>query len=264
MSRPKLAVCTFVLAALGCASGVVGSDDFRVSAKDDGMSDVGERLPTGTFRSDEAQPGELALLVLKADGSYYLETGEGRESEGACTFVPSGTLWIVALDDGEWFDCSLDGDTLKLQVSGASRWQTMHRADEAWCAVPADCEVQDLAPARCFGEWDCIEGRCAFPCQNRSVCEIGGGSCMQLGEGARCPAGSTAGDASLYSCGEDAAAGTACCVPLRPLGPTMCHEVGGMCVTLTADPACPNGLMIADSTQFNCGEAVQGMICCVP
>ncbi|MFT3773389.1 MAG: hypothetical protein QM820_49045 [Minicystis sp.] len=137
-----------------------------------GMSEL-----VGTFTGDPRMAGDLALLVLKTNGTYHTgklvycvaapcppvgEDGRYRvyQREGI------SRLTLYTRGNTEVYDYVLRGDTLLLRnMERGARWMDLHRDNTAWCAMPNDCMLQRLSPGPCPGRYQCEANACNFTCR---------------------------------------------------------------------------------------------------
>jgi hypothetical protein len=130
----------------------------------------------GTFAGTPKMAGDLALLVLKTDGTFH--TGKlvycmiapcpPFAGEGTYRLYQRDMTSLLVLDrpghETEIYRYMLSRDTMRLYRFGSGHWQTLHRKVPAWCGVPDDCELQNLPPGPCAGEYRCAEHACNFSC----------------------------------------------------------------------------------------------------
>jgi hypothetical protein len=134
--------------------------------------------PPGTYRAQNAHPGELLLLVLKDGGRFYAEFNQ-RTADGQ-VLTDSGRYRIARGARGAWYirfsGTSYIGNDLvfkykALQMaldfhwSNSTRWSRMIRAKTAWCAAAADCRAQGLRSPACEGRWSCRQNACVHRCR---------------------------------------------------------------------------------------------------
>ncbi|HEY3356566.1 MAG TPA: hypothetical protein VGQ83_25165 [Polyangia bacterium] len=260
----------FVFAALGSfgCDGTAGNpEDNALDVIDNAEKADGVIRPVGTYRNEAPTAGGFTAVVLKTDKTFRREVQvmcittpcNPIATEGRYGWSKSGsTRYIRFLDEnGDLIDryaYTLSGDVLTLRVPNTTQKQKLTLSADAYCAVPADCELQDLAQPRCIGEWTCgAENTCAYECT--TPCAAAGGTCVGLYPDA-CANG-TVGDANTFSCG--GGVGVQCCLPPTPVN--ACAAAGGTCVPLVPD-ACANG-SVGDANTFSCGGGL-GVQCCLP
>jgi hypothetical protein len=185
MMRPSIASLLLVstLTLAGCADGTtpVPSQELVETEETFSLGGIDPDL-LGTFRGQAVEIGELTLLALKSDGTFHY----GMAIVCAALPEPCGP----AQEDGYYkltqrqsdrylelynkkgiqrarFQYALTGDTLRMRRTdtGGGEWRSMVRSDQAWCAMPSDCDMQGLKTAACAGEWACASDACDFQCR---------------------------------------------------------------------------------------------------
>ena len=140
----------------------------------------------GTFRDEQAHYG-IAVLTLKRDATYHLE--EGVECVKApCIRPEMNGIYKVGMMNGSAVLMLMDRNStaapptyLKYMVredvlyvapfARNATWQALKRTeDQAWCAVPNDCALQNLQTGPCAGQWSCPANVCQYAC-GRVSCE---------------------------------------------------------------------------------------------
>lgn len=175
----------FLLPAILVGYAACGGED---ASEDTTVEDVGaveaqvstEPMILGTFKDEGAHSG-IALLTLKKDLTFHLE--EGVECIHAPCIPPAlDGLYKMGTKDGspvlvlmnkdttsapaEYLRYMLRGDVLYLApATRYSTWQALRRTeDQAWCAVPNDCALQNLPIGPCAGQWYCPANVCKYAC----------------------------------------------------------------------------------------------------
>jgi hypothetical protein len=231
-----------ILLATACnAESEPSYDDTTVDEDDPAGKEDGVVRPVGTFRNDVAAAGEPALLVLKTDKTFHLETMiycvrfpcNPLAADGRYKYTISHGIRYIRLYDADnrpvdRFAYRFDGTNLSLRHVYTETWFDMAPAAPAWCAEVDDCLEQDLISPMCLGEWTCGSSACAFRCgmpePMGNACEDAGGICTGLRPDA-CGDGSVAASAESYPCGPEGLLGVRCCMPRSACSPE-CHAVG--------------------------------------
>ena len=271
---PMAAALLLAGAACNVASSSADNDGLPDQEDNAGKED-GVIRPVGTFVNDAATAGQPALLVLKSDKTYHMGTRvycvrapcDPIADDGRYKYsISRGTRYIRLYDASgdllaRYAYTFVDG-VLSLRLSGTEEWFDMTYAADAWCAAPADCELQDLITPLCIGEFQCNANACSWHCGVAvPSCEDAGGSCEPVTADG-CPSGTEPGDASEYPCGPEGLLGVMCCLPVAE--PSACEAAGGMCVGLRPD-ACPDGYENASAEDYPCGPpGMLGTTCCLP
>jgi hypothetical protein len=185
--------------------------------------------PLGTYRQDVANAGDFTLLTLKDDQTFHRETMiycfaapcEPLQENGIYEFTKGGYSSYIRFyaSDGTLIDryayqlYPSQGGTLNLRKAGnVGKWFTLTYSSEAWCGIPADCELQGMYPlVLCLGYWICSDNVCQFKCGELNLCEQAGGECVALTPDS-CKDG-VIGDYSKYPCGPRDLLGIECCLP---------------------------------------------------
>jgi hypothetical protein len=205
-----------VLVGAGCDAANEYPDDLG----DDVAMQVGKAdyypVPFLTYRAPEASVGHFTLLAVTDNGIFHRETAvecvttpcDPQVEEGLPIMSRSGSTNYIRFEDydGNLIDryaWKLDGDTLKLRKVNTTKWQSLTKADDAWCNDKGDCDAQELTPA-CVGTWSCRQAVCVRLCDYQACGEAGG----VCGAASACTDG-VAGDAQLYPCQH----GNVCCLP---------------------------------------------------
>ncbi|NUQ75996.1 MAG: hypothetical protein HUU21_20850 [Polyangiaceae bacterium] len=230
MIRPSIGflVIASVLSLAGCADGTTPApspSSELAHAEESFSSSVGTIDPEliGTFRGEAVQIGELTLLALKTDGTFHYGMAilcasppapcGPADEDGFYKLVQRQKSRFIELYNMKGilrarFEYMLGGDTLRMRRTdtGGGQWRSMIRSEDAWCALPSDCGVQNLNEGTCAGAWDCVWGVCDYRC-SLNACEVMGGRCQTKGG---CSQGAV-GDAHDYVCKDG---GLECCVKL--------------------------------------------------
>ena len=255
-----------------CSGNTVDDLSTAEEADTDDLEEKGDGVtyPVGTYEAAATAAGELTLLVLKTDKTFYAEQFvvcitapcNPVAIEGKYKFTKSSTKKYLRLldEDGELivrYAYKLSsGGTLKIAPSPYTKFASLKavETDRAWCESPADCKIQNLPQPKCPGKWLCETGMCHYSeCSLASACETAGGQCVGLTP-TNCKDG-TVGDATKYSCG--GMVGVMCCLPKQ----TSCEAAGGACVGLTPTN-CKDG-KVGDANVYSCGGGL-GVMCCLP
>jgi hypothetical protein len=185
MMRPSIGslLLASTLAFAGCADGTTAAPTQDLVETEETFS-VGSIDPEllGTFRGQAVEIGELTLLALKSDGSFHYGMAI------VCAALPEpcgpaaedGYYKLTQREDDRYlelynkksilrarFQYALADDTLRMRRTdtGGGEWRSMVRADKAWCALPSDCNVQNLKGKACAGDWECASDACEYSCK---------------------------------------------------------------------------------------------------
>lgn len=132
----------------------------------------------GTFRPERLEVGKLALLVLKADGTYHRGTlvkcvmapCNPAADDGQYTLTYRGRetfLWLTPEGEGgmDRYQYVLKGGYLRLMRLGDAEWMTLAKTDgAAWCEETLDCRLQNLPTGPCATDWYCSANVCQYSC----------------------------------------------------------------------------------------------------
>ena len=239
MTKSVLFAAMFALVAFGCDGAVSNPDDLAEDQLDDGKADLGIERPVGTFRAVPPSAGAFTVVAIKADRTFHLEQivycfrapCPPIATEGSYSYSSSGSTRYIRFKDAEGnlidrYAYKVAAGTLKLRLVGQDVWQTLEKSADAWCATPADCDVQGIIHPMCWGGFTCAANACAYRCgliEPTNPCEQAGGACVALYPGS-CADGEI-GDANTYSCG--GGLGVMCCLPRpasSPLSPDWCAD----------------------------------------
>lgn len=183
MLRTKLALLALVPAlALGYSAcvGEADTEDPEAVMEEEATIVAPDPALIGTFRAVKLAVGQLALLVLKSDGTYH------RGTLVACVTGPCNpasddgkyTLWyrggesfMTLYPDSrtaseERYQYYLRGSALRITRIGDPAWMTLGKTDgAAWCDVTNDCALQNLPVGPCATDWYCATNVCTYSCR---------------------------------------------------------------------------------------------------
>ncbi len=184
-------VVASILAVAGAGSFVACVADDSVDdgeeIADDGKQDAQSR-PVGTFEASRGSGSPYERLTLLSDGSFVRQEVvfcitapcPPITTRGTVKYTRSGsTRYIRFLDaSGELIDryayrfgAPADLPILSLRPVNTRTWMDLELADQAFCAAPKDCELQNLGHVECLGAWSCsAENACAYSCSTQSTC----------------------------------------------------------------------------------------------
>lgn len=183
MLRARYALMALVPAlAFGftaCAGDGTVGDPEGVSEEQAAMIAPAQR-PIGTFRSEGNVIGKLSLLVLKSDRTYHDEMPVACITAPCYPVMQNGRYSLLGMGGSSYLYLYANGgtvveqyryqyssreNTLSIMKLGATEWTVLREDDnQAWCAVPHDCELQDLTVGICASRWYC-SGTCSYPCR---------------------------------------------------------------------------------------------------
>lgn len=130
----------------------------------------------GTYRGKDA----VSLLVLKTDKGFRLEMPcppNARCSTPTLSFdgtfrttrSGSGIRYLVLTGGGaEWrfaYQQEAARGGLALRQVYTTAWSSLSRPEQAWCAAPSDCRLQNVVTPACVGEHTCARSACGFVCR---------------------------------------------------------------------------------------------------
>lgn len=214
------------LTLAACAEGTSTPAPTSELSEAEGSFSVGNIDPEllGTFRGQAVQIGELTLLALKSDGTFHYGMAilcasppapcGPAEEDGYYKLTQRASARFLELYNMKGilrarFEYELRGDTMRMRRTdtGGGQWRSMVRSEDAWCALPSDCGVQNLKEGTCAGDWECAWSVCDYRC-SLNACEVSGGRCQTKGG---CSKGGAVGDPHEYVCKDG---GLECCVKL--------------------------------------------------
>jgi hypothetical protein len=183
MLRNNLALLALVPAiALGYSAcvGEADTEDPEAVMEEEATIVAPNPALIGTFRTVKFEVGQLALLVLKSDGTYH------RGTLVACFTGPCNpaaddgkyTLWyrggeaFMSLYPNSRVDSTVDryqyylrGSALRITRVGEQSWMTLGKTDgAAWCDATNDCALQNLPVGPCATDWYCAANVCTYSC----------------------------------------------------------------------------------------------------
>ena len=155
-------------------------EDQSVEAVDSTPADLvwGRQSFLGTYIGD-SMGGRFQTLTLLADQRYHA-TRTVVCIKAPCNPIPEDGRFSLSEEDGHnlidftnnndtmvsmTFEYIYRNDTLYLRpyVEGG-QWYFLNRANVAWCDKPTDCDLQNLPPGICSGDYVCRESACAWQC----------------------------------------------------------------------------------------------------
>ena len=165
-----LLVSTVLMAACGG-----GNADEEAVAETAAPIILGEATLPGTWRTSSPEPGDLATLVLKTDGTYDAVTLANCAHPVCAPTIEKGRYQLYRQGGGTYFLLSerrdleryqyaLRDNVLRLRLAQSREWLTLERSEPAWCQVRQDCMLQNLPPGPCSGFWACPANACEFSC----------------------------------------------------------------------------------------------------
>ena len=136
----------------------------------------GTALFYGTWKADSVI-GQFQSLVLLSDHRFHA-TRPAACLKAACTpVIEEGTFKAYSQDTHDYiefepkgrlaqtFEYMYHNDALHIRpFLDRPDWYIMNQSASAWCATPTDCDLQNLPPGICSGDYVCRESACAWQC----------------------------------------------------------------------------------------------------
>jgi predicted secreted protein len=167
---------------IGCA----GIDFEQQGALENESAEAMEATPTdpnlsksllsGTWIAD-VMVGRFQTLTLLDDYRYHAERNvlcikapcNPVEDDGRFTIYTKDDRGYIVFEsntaDVQSFEYALRDNRLFLRpLTEGGTWYFLSRANSAWCDKSTDCDLQNLPPGICSGDYACEESTCAWRC----------------------------------------------------------------------------------------------------
>jgi hypothetical protein len=126
----------------------------------------------GTYRPEVAEGAHFEFLTLRSDRTYHASlnvTSPASQEEGKYRFAGNANGRYIVFNPGEygsvtWRYERLPDGSLKMFWSPHTdaTFRLVRSPNEAWCAAPTECALQNLPQPRCPGTWTCESNLCRY------------------------------------------------------------------------------------------------------
>ena len=172
--------------ATGCAGNDSAQQDAAESESSEAIDSAEPTPPPLTLRSPlygtwkgDVTVGRFETLVLMTDYRYHVAREVVCVKAPCNPIVEDGIFSLSGQDEHQLilfhdntnvpqtYEYKLHDNMLYIRpFQDGAQWSSLKKASTGWCAKFTDCDVQNLPPGICSGDYVCDDSVCAWQCAN--------------------------------------------------------------------------------------------------